>query len=77
MRKPPPQFTRADALQLVQYLSGYTTREIAAKCDITARSLDNGISGTYPLSDEATRAVCRFLGILPERMLAIPRTREE
>jgi len=75
-RKPPPNATRSDALQMLIYLSGYSSREISLSTGLARNTLDNGIKGTYQLSDDAIRKVARFFNVLPERLVAIPRERE-
>ncbi len=75
--KKPSQFTRDEVLWILKYLSGYSSREIAKGAYIDAKTLDNGIAGTYQLSDEATRAVGKFLNVLTERLVEFPRKRED
>jgi len=74
-RKPPANITRSDALQMLIYLSGYSAREISLSTGLARNTLDNGIKGTYQLSDDAIRKVARFFNVLPERLVAIPRDR--
>ena len=74
-KKGTKHYIRADALWILKHVFGYTTREIAAGAHIDVKTLDNAISGTYPLSDEATRNVASYLGILKERLVDFPSKR--
>ena len=68
----PPNLTRSEALELLVYVSGYRPAEIARKIGITSSALRNGLTGRFDLSEDRIKEICRFLHVLPERVLALP-----
>lgn len=72
MKPEPPDLTQGEAIDAAIYLTGYDTAEVARAAGIASNTLRNFINGRYPLSDDSIRKISKYLGILGERVLALP-----
>lgn len=74
--KRPENITQDQALHVAIHLIGYTNPEIAEAIGVSDVAVRNFVNGHSAPSDDAVRKIAKFLGILPERLLAYPRRPE-
>ncbi len=68
-----PKISQSEFLDALVYVSGYRMGEVAKSAGLSRQAFQNALAGRFNLSEEATRRVCRYLHVLPERVLQMPK----
>jgi hypothetical protein len=76
MRKPTPRLKRHEILDWAMYLHGYTIPEVAEALNVNERTMRAALISAGQLSDDKMREAARYIGILPERLMAEPKRKD-